>query len=275
MTDFADLHAGPLPLLLPNAWDVAIGPRLRGRRLPGDRDHQSRRGLEPRSSPTATAATRDANLALARALVRLPVPLSVDCEDGYADDPAEVAALRLRAGGPRRRRRQPRGQRRRAPGRPERLRRQGRGGEGGGAGRLRERPRRHLLVPPGRDGGGDARPGDGVRRGRRRTGSSSPGLSRAGRDPGDHRRRCRCRSTCCPCPGDPSPTSPRSAYAASAPARCPTAPPWPPPSRPRAAIRDGSAAAGIGALSPISRPTSRRTPAAPDPRTAPASHTSD
>ena len=67
------------------------------------------------------------------------------------------------------------------------------------------------------------------------TGSSSRASTEPGADPGDHRRRC-------PVPRQPaarpresrSPTWPSSAYAGSAPAPCPTAPPWPRPSaRPR------------------------------------------
>jgi 2-methylisocitrate lyase-like PEP mutase family enzyme len=88
---FADLHRQDLPLLLPNAWDVpsalafvAAGyPAIGTTSLGVAASH----GL-----PDGGRATRAANVALARELVRLPVPVSVDCEDGYDDDPAEVAA---------------------------------------------------------------------------------------------------------------------------------------------------------------------------------------
>src|SRR5262245_10990577 len=88
---FADLHRGPLPLLLPNAWDVptalafvAAGYRAVGTTSLGV---SSVLGL-----PDGRQGTREANLGLARALTGLPVPVSIDSEGGYSDDPAEVAA---------------------------------------------------------------------------------------------------------------------------------------------------------------------------------------
>jgi 2-methylisocitrate lyase-like PEP mutase family enzyme len=88
---FADLHHGPLPLLLPNAWDLASALSF------VDAGHAA---IGTTSLGVAAAdgvtdggrATRETNLALARSLVGLPVPVSVDIEDGYADDPAEVTA---------------------------------------------------------------------------------------------------------------------------------------------------------------------------------------
>jgi 2-methylisocitrate lyase-like PEP mutase family enzyme len=88
---FADLHFRDRPLLLPNAWDVpsalalvdagfeAVGTTSFGVAL----SHGHADGAR---------ATREPNLALVRALAGLPVPLTVDIEDGYADDPASVAA---------------------------------------------------------------------------------------------------------------------------------------------------------------------------------------
>jgi 2-methylisocitrate lyase-like PEP mutase family enzyme len=87
---FAGLHHGALPLLLPNAWDVpsalafaadgypAIGTTSFGVALAAGR-------------PDGARASRDANLALAEALAGQPFHLSVDIEDGYADDPGQVA----------------------------------------------------------------------------------------------------------------------------------------------------------------------------------------
>ncbi|GAA4554919.1 isocitrate lyase/phosphoenolpyruvate mutase family protein [Pseudonocardia xishanensis] len=89
-TAFARLHDGPTPLLLPNAWDVtsalafvragysAIGTTSFGVAASDGR-------------PDGGRATRDANLALAEALRRLPIPLSIDIEDGYHDEPPAVA----------------------------------------------------------------------------------------------------------------------------------------------------------------------------------------
>jgi 2-methylisocitrate lyase-like PEP mutase family enzyme len=91
MTPFADLHRRARPLLLPNAWDLvsalalvdagfeAIGTTSFGVAL-------------SHGQPDGRRATRDANLALARDLSGLPVPVSVDIEDGYADEAGDVAA---------------------------------------------------------------------------------------------------------------------------------------------------------------------------------------
>ncbi|WP_149203472.1 isocitrate lyase/PEP mutase family protein [Actinotalea subterranea] len=88
---FARLHAGPEPLLLPNAWDVgsalvlveagfaAIGTTSLG--------VAAAHGL-----PDGAGATRAETLALARRLARLPVPVSVDVEAGFGGDVAELAA---------------------------------------------------------------------------------------------------------------------------------------------------------------------------------------
>src|SRR3954451_140505 len=88
---FAGLHAGPRPLLLPNAWDVpsALAFVAAGHPAIGT---TSLGVAASRGLPDGRRATREANVALARDLVGLPVPVSVDCEDGYSDDPADVAA---------------------------------------------------------------------------------------------------------------------------------------------------------------------------------------
>jgi len=94
---FADLHHADKPLLLPNAWDVpsalafldagfaAIGTTSFGVASSSGRADGAR-------------ATEAANLALARALSHLPCHISVDIEDGYGDDPDEVAAYVARLG---------------------------------------------------------------------------------------------------------------------------------------------------------------------------------
>jgi 2-methylisocitrate lyase-like PEP mutase family enzyme len=87
---FHDLHHQDVPFVLPNAWDVpsalaylaagftAIGTTSFGvAASAGHRD--GGRGI------------RDANSALAAALVRLPCYVSVDIEDGYSDNPDAVA----------------------------------------------------------------------------------------------------------------------------------------------------------------------------------------
>jgi 2-methylisocitrate lyase-like PEP mutase family enzyme len=88
---FAGLHDGPLPLLLPNAWDVpsALGFLEAGYPAIATTSQGVASSL---GRPDASRSTREANLALAHALGRLPVPVSIDIEDGYDDEPAGVAS---------------------------------------------------------------------------------------------------------------------------------------------------------------------------------------
>ncbi|MFE5845127.1 isocitrate lyase/phosphoenolpyruvate mutase family protein [Streptomyces niveus] len=88
---FRALHHRPDPLVLPNAWDVpsALAFVDAGFEAVGTTSFGVASGL---GRPDGGRATRDANLALARALAPLPVQVSVDIEDGYSDDPDEVAA---------------------------------------------------------------------------------------------------------------------------------------------------------------------------------------
>jgi 2-methylisocitrate lyase-like PEP mutase family enzyme len=91
MTTFADLHDGPLPLLLPNAWDVpsALAFVAEGYPAVGTTSFGVASAL---GRPDGSRATREANLRLADQLRPLPVFLTVDIEDGYSDDPDEVAS---------------------------------------------------------------------------------------------------------------------------------------------------------------------------------------
>ncbi|MFE9296046.1 isocitrate lyase/PEP mutase family protein [Streptomyces niveus] len=88
---FRELHHQDGPLVLPNAWDVpsALAFVDAGFEAVGTTSFGVASGL---GRPDGGRATRDANVALARALAPLPVHLSVDIEDGYSDDPDEVAA---------------------------------------------------------------------------------------------------------------------------------------------------------------------------------------
>ena len=90
---FASLHHGTEPFLLPNAWDVASALVF---------DHAGFLAVGTTSLgitagaglPDGAGAGRELTLALAAALIpRLKVPLTVDLEGGYSDEPAEVAAL--------------------------------------------------------------------------------------------------------------------------------------------------------------------------------------
>ncbi|MEJ2885171.1 isocitrate lyase/PEP mutase family protein [Actinomycetospora aeridis] len=89
-TTFAELHHGSTPLLLPNAWDVTSARAFAraGHPAVGTTSFGVAASL---ARPDGDRASAEANVALARALQGLPVPLSVDIEDGYADDPDAVA----------------------------------------------------------------------------------------------------------------------------------------------------------------------------------------
>lgn len=89
---FHELHdAAEPPLLLPNAWDVpsALAFVDAGFAAIGTTSFGVASSL---GRPDGGRATRDANLALAGALSSLPAHISVDIEDGYDDDPEQVAA---------------------------------------------------------------------------------------------------------------------------------------------------------------------------------------
>lgn len=90
MTGFAELHRGPAPLLLPNAWDVPSALALVADGYPalGTTSFGVSSSL---GHPDGSRSTREANLELAERLGRLPVHLSIDAEDAYTDDPEEAA----------------------------------------------------------------------------------------------------------------------------------------------------------------------------------------
>lgn len=91
MTRFADLHRGPAPLLLPNAWDVAsaLAFLAAGFSAIGTTSFGIASTL---GQPDGSRSTRAANLHIAERLGTLPILLTVDIEDGYSDDPGDVAA---------------------------------------------------------------------------------------------------------------------------------------------------------------------------------------
>jgi 2-methylisocitrate lyase-like PEP mutase family enzyme len=93
---FAALHAGPQPFLLPNAWDVASALMLEDAGFPAI--GTTSLGITAAAGlPDGAGAGLDATLVLVGALSgRLSVPLTVDLEGGYSDDPDEVAALATR-----------------------------------------------------------------------------------------------------------------------------------------------------------------------------------
>ena len=91
MNTFTGLHDGPLPLLLPNAWDVpsALAFLAEGYPAIGTTSFGVNSSL---GRPDGSRSARAANLRLADQLRPLPVFISVDIEDGYSDDPDQVAA---------------------------------------------------------------------------------------------------------------------------------------------------------------------------------------
>jgi 2-methylisocitrate lyase-like PEP mutase family enzyme len=90
---FTALHTPGRPFLLPNAWDVASALLLQDAGFPAI--GTTSLGVTAAAGlPDGAGAGRDLTLALAEALTgRLRVPLTVDLEGGYSDDPAAVAAL--------------------------------------------------------------------------------------------------------------------------------------------------------------------------------------
>jgi 2-methylisocitrate lyase-like PEP mutase family enzyme len=79
--------------LLPNAWDVASAVLLADAGFPAVATTSL--GVTAAAGlPDGAGAGRDLTVALAGQLVpRLGVPLTIDLEGGYSEDPAEVAAL--------------------------------------------------------------------------------------------------------------------------------------------------------------------------------------
>jgi len=87
---FRDMHYGDLPLLLPNAWDVPSTLALLecGFTAVGTTSFGVASSL---GRPDGGRSTKEANLGLAAALKPLDCYVSLDIEDGYADDPGDVA----------------------------------------------------------------------------------------------------------------------------------------------------------------------------------------
>jgi 2-methylisocitrate lyase-like PEP mutase family enzyme len=89
---FRALHRSGDPLLLPNAWDHASAVALH--RAGFAAVGTTSLGVAAAAGlPDGAAATREATLAIARLLGPLPVPVTVDAEGGFSDDPAQVGAL--------------------------------------------------------------------------------------------------------------------------------------------------------------------------------------
>jgi len=97
MTAFADLHVPGDPLVLPNAWDHASAAIFAAAGFPAvgttSLGVAAALGLSDGAAETA-----EATIDLARRLTHLPVHISMDIENGFSDDPAEVAAYVDRLG---------------------------------------------------------------------------------------------------------------------------------------------------------------------------------
>jgi 2-methylisocitrate lyase-like PEP mutase family enzyme len=90
MTNFADLHRAGDPLVLPNAWDYGSGAVLAAAGFPA-LGTTSLGVAAVAGLPDGHGATRDRTRELAALLAPLPALLTVDIENGYSDDPDEVA----------------------------------------------------------------------------------------------------------------------------------------------------------------------------------------
>ena len=91
--DLAALHRPGRPFVLPNAWDVASALLLARAGHPAV--GTTSLGVTAAAGlPDGAGQGRELTLGLARALAgRLDVPLTVDLEGGFSDDPDDVAAL--------------------------------------------------------------------------------------------------------------------------------------------------------------------------------------
>lgn len=92
MATFRELHHGEAPLLLPNAWDAGSALAFAAAGYPAVGTTSF--GIAASAGvPDGGRSSKAATLALAAQLCRLPVHITVDSEDGYSDDPAEVAGF--------------------------------------------------------------------------------------------------------------------------------------------------------------------------------------
>ena len=89
---FADLHDSEEPLLLPNAWDVATALVFADAGFPAI-GTTSMGIAASQGHPDGRRASQEATARLAEALEVVPAFISIDIEDGYADDPEHVASF--------------------------------------------------------------------------------------------------------------------------------------------------------------------------------------
>jgi 2-methylisocitrate lyase-like PEP mutase family enzyme len=89
---FHELHKGPRPLLLPNAWDLGSALAFLEAGFPAIGTTSFGVGAAS-GRPDGARASRDATVELAGHLAGLPCHVTADIEDGYDDDPERVAEL--------------------------------------------------------------------------------------------------------------------------------------------------------------------------------------
>ncbi|MGM0928243.1 MAG: isocitrate lyase/PEP mutase family protein [Actinomycetota bacterium] len=90
MATFLELHHAGAPLLLPNAWDVGSALAFAAAGFPAI-GTTSFGVAASAGQPDGGRSSKTATSALVAQLVRLPVHITADIEDGYSDDPDEVA----------------------------------------------------------------------------------------------------------------------------------------------------------------------------------------
>ncbi|RJL30929.1 isocitrate lyase/PEP mutase family protein [Bailinhaonella thermotolerans] len=88
--EFTALHRPGEPFLLPNAWDFGSGALFAERGFPAV-GTTSLGVAAAAGKPDAEGATEDETRDLARALSRLPLPVTVDVEGGFGRSPEGVA----------------------------------------------------------------------------------------------------------------------------------------------------------------------------------------
>jgi 2-methylisocitrate lyase-like PEP mutase family enzyme len=91
MATFADLHRGELPLLLPNVWDLPSALAMVDAGFPAI-GTTSFGVASAAGFPDGARASRLPTRVLAAGLRDLPAFVTIDIEDGYSDEPDEVAA---------------------------------------------------------------------------------------------------------------------------------------------------------------------------------------
>ena len=90
MATFRELHHTGAPLLLPNAWDVGSALAFASAGYPAVGTTSF--GIAASAGlPDGGRSSKAVTAALVNQLCRLPVHVTADVEDGYSDDPAEVA----------------------------------------------------------------------------------------------------------------------------------------------------------------------------------------